>query len=89
MGLVLIHNLFNCLAFHLADRLGKGMRAAGDVRFMMAWPIVTNIGVRLVFSVPYVAVFRVGVIALAMFLDWCILAVIFYIRFKSGKWKQY
>ncbi len=44
---------------------------------------------RLVFSVPYVAVFRMGVIALAMFLDWCILAVIFYIRFKSGKWKQY
>lgn len=46
---------------------------------------------RLVFSVLFAAVFCMGVvgIALAMFLDWCILAVIFYIRFKSGKRKQY
>lgn len=89
--LVLIHNLFNCLAFPFADPLGKGMRAAGDVRFTMAWSIVATIGVRLVFSVLFAAVFRMGVIgiALAMCLDWCTRAVIFYIRFKSGKWKQY
>ncbi len=89
--LVLIHNLFNCLAFPFADPLGKGMRAAGDVRFTMAWSIVTTIGVRLVFSVLFAAVFRMGVIgiALAMCLDWCTRAAIFYARFKSGKWKQY
>lgn len=89
--LVLIHNLFNCLAFPFADPLGKGMRAAGDVRFTMAWSIVTTIGVRLVFSVLFAVVFRMGVIgiALAMCLDWCTRAVIFYARFKSGKWKQY
>ena len=89
--LVLIHNLFNCLAFPFADPLGKGMRAAGDVRFTMAWSIVTTIGVRLVFSILFAVVFHMGVIgiALAMCLDWCTRAVIFYIRFQGGKWKQY
>lgn len=57
----------------------------------VAWSIVTTIGVRLVFSVLFAAVFRMGVIgiALAMCPDWCTRAVIFYARFKSGKWKQY
>lgn len=28
-------------------------------------------------------------IALAMSLDWCVRAVVFYIRFRGGKWKNY
>lgn len=89
--LVLIHNLFNCLAFPFADPLGKGMRAAGDVKFTMVWSIVTTIGVRLVFSILFAIVLQMGVtgIALAMCLDWCTRAAVFYIRFRSGKWKRY
>ena len=36
-------------------------------------------------------VFDMGVIgiALAMSLDWCVRAVVFYIRFRGGKWKDY
>ena len=34
--LVLLHNLFSALAFPFADPLGKGLRAAGDVRFTTA-----------------------------------------------------
>lgn len=89
--LVLIHNVFNCVAFPFADPLGKGLRAAGDVKFTMAWSLVTTIGVRFLASVLFAVVFDMGVIgiALAMSLDWCVRAAVFYIRFQSGKWKNY
>ena len=89
--LVLIHNVFNCAAFPFADPLCKGLRAAGDVKFTMLWSIITTIGVRLLFSILFAVTFNMGVIgiALAMSLDWCIRAAVFYIRFRSGKWRQY
>ena len=89
--LVLIHNVFNCVAFPFADPLGKGLRAAGDVKYTMVWSIITTIGVRLLFSVLFAIVLKMGVIgiAIAMCMDWCIRAVVFYIRFRGGKWKQY
>lgn len=34
--------LFNCIAFPFADPLGKGRRAAGDIRFTMVWSMVTT-----------------------------------------------
>ena len=89
--LVLIHNVFNCIAFPFADPLGKGLRAAGDVKFTVVWSTVTTIGVRLLASVLLAIVFDMGVIgiALAMSFDWCVRAVAFYIRFRGGKWKKY
>lgn len=89
--LVLIHNVFNCVAFPFADPLGKGLRAAGDVRFTMIWSMVTTIAVRLLFSILFAVVLDMGVIgiAMAMCLDWCIRAAAFYIRFRGGRWKQY
>ncbi len=89
--LVLIHNVFNCIAFPFADPLGKGLRAAGDVKFTVVCSLVTTIGVRLLASVLFAILFDMGVIgiALAMSLDWCVRAVVFYIRFKGGKWKNY
>lgn len=89
--LVLIHNIFNCIAFPFADPLGKGMRAAGDVRFTMVVSLATTIGVRLIFSLLFAIVMDMEVIGIAwaMCLDWCSRAVIFYIRFRRGKWKQF
>lgn len=89
--LVLIHNVFNCVAFPFADPLGKGLRAAGDVKATMAWSIATTIGVRLAASVLLAVIWDLGVIgiALAMSLDWCFRAAVFYIRFRSGRWKRY
>ncbi|WP_286081210.1 MATE family efflux transporter [Parablautia intestinalis] len=88
--LVLIHNVFNCIAFPFADPLGKGLRAAGDIKFTAIWSVVTTIGVRLLASVLFAIVFDMGVIgiALSMSFDWCVRAVVFYIRFKKGKWKS-
>lgn len=89
--LVLIHNIFNCIAFPFADPLGKGLRAAGDVRFTTVVSIATTMGARLLFSILFGIVLHMGVIGIAsaMCLDWCIRAVIFYIRFKEGKWQRF
>ena len=89
--LVLIHNVFNAAAFPFADPLGKGLRAAGDVRFTTAVSLFTTIGVRLVFSVLFGIAFGMGVvgIAWAMCLDWTIRGIIFWVRFRQGKWKEF
>lgn len=89
--LVLIHNIFNTIAFPFADPLGKGLRAAGDVRFTTGISIFTTVGVRLVLSLLFGLVLDMGVlgIAWAMCADWAIRGVIFQLRFRSGKWKAF
>ena len=86
--LVLIHNTFNTLAYPFADPLGKGLRAAGDVRFPTAISIFTTLGVRLVFSLLLGVTLGWGVlgIAWAMCLDWVVRGLIFHLRFRSKKW---
>jgi putative MATE family efflux protein len=89
--LVLIHNICSSVFFPIAEPLGSGLRATGDVKFTMIITIATTIGIRLVFSILLGIVLKLGVIgiAYAMCLDWIIRAIIFYIRLKSGKWKKY
>lgn len=88
--LVLIHNIFSAVAFPFADPLGKGLRAAGDVKFTMYVSLFTTIVVRLVFSVLFGIGLHMGVIgiACAMCLDWTSRGIILWWRFKQGKWKQ-
>lgn len=87
--LVLIHNIFNAVAFTFADPLGKGLRATGDVKFTTATSLFTTIGVRLIFSMIFGIWLNLGVIgiAFAMCLDWSVRGIIFWWRFKQGKWK--
>lgn len=89
--LVLIHNLANAFIFPFADPFGKGLRAAGDVVFTMGISLFTTIGVRLVLSILFGVVFKMGVIgiAFAMCMDWLIRTVIFWIRYKQGRWREY
>lgn len=89
--LVLVHNIFSALVFPFADPLGKGLRATGDVKFTMYISLFTTIGVRLVFSVLFGIFLELGVmgIAYAMCLDWLIRGIIFFLRFRSGKWKSF
>lgn len=51
--LVLVHNIFNAIAFPFADPLGKGLRAAGDARFTTALSLFTTIVEKS--FVPYLA----------------------------------
>ena len=87
--LVLIHNVFNSIVFPFSGPLANGLRAAGDVKFTMVVSIASTIGGRLIFSLLFGIVFQMGVIgiACAMCLDWLLRAIIFYVRFKAGKWK--
>lgn len=89
--LVLIHNLFNAIAFPFSGTLSNGLRAAGDVKFTMYVSVLSTIAVRLLLSWVLGIVLHMGVIgiAAAMVCDWVIRAVIFLWRQKSGKWKTF
>lgn len=89
--LVLIHNLFNAVAFPFSGALSNGLRAAGDVKFTMYVSILSTIGVRLLLSYVFGITLQMGVIgiAYAMVCDWIVRAVIFYGRQKSEKWKAF
>lgn len=89
--LVLIHNIFNSVAFPFADPLGKGLRAAGDVRYVTAVSLFTTIGVRLVLSMLFGVALNMGVIgiAFAMCSDWIVRAILLWLRFRSEKWKHF
>lgn len=89
--LVLIHSIFNSIAFPFADPFGKGLRATGDVRFTTIVSLITTLAVRLIFSLLFGIGFDLGVIgiAYAMCLDWTLRGIIFWLRFKQNKWKQF
>ena len=89
--LVLIHNLFNAIAYPFSGALSNGLRASGDVKFTMYVSIISTIAVRLLLSWLLGVALQMGVIgiAIAMVSDWVIRAVIFFWRQKSGKWKTF
>ena len=89
--LVLIHNVFNAVAFPFSGALSNGLRAAGDVKFTMYVSVLSTIAGRLFLSYLLGIVLNMGVIgiAAAMVCDWVIRAVIFIWRQKSGKWKEF
>lgn len=89
--LVLIHNVFNAVAFPFSGALSNGLRAAGDVKFTMYVSVISTIVGRLLLSYLFAIVLQMGVIgiALAMVADWLIRAAIFIWRQKSGKWKEF
>ena len=89
--LVLIHNLFNAVAYPFTGALSNGLRAAGDVKFTMYVSVFSTIAVRLLLSYLLGITLKMGVIgiAIAMACDWVIRAVIFFWRQKSGKWKTF
>lgn len=87
--LVLIHNVFNAVAFPFSGALSNGLRAAGDVKFTMYVSIASTIFGRLFLSYFLGITMHLGVIgiAIAMVCDWSIRAGVFIWRQKSGKWK--
>lgn len=75
----------------VSGALSNGLRAAGDVKFTMYVSIFSTIAVRLLLSYVFGIMFGMGVIgiAIAMVSDWIVRALIFIMRQKSGKWKQF
>ena len=89
--LVLIHNVFNAIAFPFSGALSNGLRAAGDVKFTMYVSVASTVFGRLLLSYLLGINLHMGVIgiAVAMVCDWIIRAVVFLWRQKSGKWKSF
>lgn len=89
--LVLVHNVFNAVAFPFSGALSNGLRAAGDVKFTMVVSVGSTLALRLFLSWLLGIVFDMGVIgiAIAMVCDWVFRAVVFFLRLKSGKWKNF
>lgn len=89
--LVLINNVFNGLAYPFAGPLGKGLRAAGDVRFTMLVSIALTIGARLFFSALFGRQLGLGVIgvAIGMSIDLVFRGAIFLWRLRSQKWTRF
>ncbi len=89
--LVLIHNVFNAVAFPFSGALSNGLRAAGDVKFTMYVSIASTIAGRLLLSYLLGVGLDLGVIgiALAMVCDWVIRGILFIWRQRSGRWKAF
>ena len=67
-----------------------GMRAAGDVRFSMITSTVTMWCLRVALCVFLVRAFQMGPMAVwyGMFTDWAVRGVVFFFRFRSGRWMK-
>lgn len=89
--LVIIHNIFNTIAFPFSGPLSNGLRAAGDVKYTMIVSILSTVVIRGILSIIFGITFNLGVIgiALAMCADWSMRAIIFHLRYKSDKWTQF
>ncbi len=89
--LVLIHNIFNAVFFPISGAMPNGLRAAGDVRYTMIVSLLSTVLCRLVLSVAMGIWWSWGVIGVtvAMCCDWGVRALLYGIRYKSGKWKQF
>lgn len=88
--LVVIHNFF-CAFVSPFTQLSNGLRAAGDIRFTMIASIAATLGVRLVFSYVLALWLGWGVIgiAAAMCMNWIASAITYWLRVRSGKWKEF
>jgi putative MATE family efflux protein len=89
--LVILHNVFNTVAYPFSGALGSGLRAAGDVKFTMYVSVFSTVGVRLVLSYLFAIILNLGVmgIAWAMCCDWVFRGAVFWIRMKKGAWKKF
>lgn len=89
--LVVIHNLFNTIAFPFSGPLSNGLRAAGDVKYTMIVSILCTVVVRGILSLIFGIALNLGVIgiALAMCADWTMRAIIFHLRYKSDRWTEF
>lgn len=89
--LVLIHNLFNAVAFPFSGAVSSGLRAAGDVKYTTIVSILSTAVGRLILSWLFGMVFNMGVmgIAAAMCCDWTFQAILYILRVRSGKWKYF
>lgn len=89
--LVIIHNCLAIIFWPLSFTLPNSLRASGDVRFNMIVSISSMFILRISFGYILGIIFNLGVIGvwLAMGADWALRSIIYVLRFKNGKWREF
>ena len=72
------------------SHLAAALRGTGDTRFVMMVAGGSMFAFRIGAAYIFVKVFNMGIVGtwVAMVSDWAIRSVIFYVRFKRGKWSR-
>lgn len=89
--LIIIHNVLAIVLHPTSFVLPNGIRAAGDVKFTMYVGILSMIIFRLGTAYLFGIVFNLGVygVWIAMGADWMFRSILFTIRLKSNKWREF
>lgn len=79
----------NALLWPIAFPFANVLRAAGDAKFTMVASVISMWIFRIGFSYILAQGFNMGLqgVWYAMYIDWAVRAIIFWIRYKSGRWK--
>ena len=90
MIIVFIHNFAFALLCAVHSALPNGLRAAGDVKWVMWASLFSTVVCRVFFSWFFGIKLGWGVIGitLAMVVDWFIKAMLVYLRYHSGIWLE-
>ncbi|MDO5388765.1 MAG: MATE family efflux transporter, partial [Clostridia bacterium] len=88
--ILVLHGISAVIIWPFAFILPCVFRAAGDVKFSMITSVISMWICRVIFSYIIGKYMGLGVFGVwvAMIMDWCVRAVCFIIRYKSGKWKN-
>ena len=87
VALIVVHS-FAMIIWPVAFALPNALRAASDVKFTMVDRCLSMWGVPHRVELCAGAGFHLGVMGvwIAMFADWGFRAVLFFIRYRSGRW---
>lgn len=79
----------NALLWPIAFPFANVLRAAGDAKFTMIASVISMWIFRIGFSYILAQGFNMGLqgVWYAMYIDWAVRAVIFWFRYRSGRWK--
>ena len=85
------HGIIMILIWPLGNSLPIVFRASGDAKFPMTVCVVSMIFCRIVFAYFFVYVMKINMIAvwIAIYCDWIVKGIIFFIRYRKGKWTKY
>jgi putative MATE family efflux protein len=88
--LIMVYTIVCVFFWPSSFALPNALRAAGDVRFTMVVSGLSMLIFRIGFSYLLVQGFGMGVMGVwvAMMIDWIARSAAFYIRYRSGRWKQ-
>ena len=88
--LIIYHSICAILIWALSFTLPNGLRASNDVKFTMIIATISMWVFRILFSYILGKYFNMGVMGvwISMTIDWLFRAIVFTIRYFSGKWQN-